>query len=92
MGHSRLAVTFSCFAVSVLACGANVDLGGGAGLDGGTCATFAAPATSATCSACSKGQTCQPNGCFNGYYCDTAVFDCKAPGTPCSSTSKFDAQ
>ncbi len=76
-----------------------VDLGGSApgdgsaGADSATCATFAGPAADASCGACSKSSsTCQPNGCFNGYFCDVSEHDCKAPGTPCSGTAKFDAQ
>jgi len=73
-------------------CGASVDLGGGGGLDSGSCAAFAAPGTSAPCSACSAGSSsCQANGCYNGYLCDVAERDCKAPGTACSSTTNFDA-
>ena len=84
-------------AIVVPACGANVDLGGGvdaapdtareaAADSGGTCPTFAAPSTSAPCEGCDKSDpTCQPNGCFNGYFCDSSEPDCKAPGTPCGS-------
>ncbi len=83
---------------ALFACEANVDLGGSPGdaaadgADGATCATYAPPATTAPCTACSPGPTCQPNGCFNGYYCDVSLPDCKPPGTTCSSTAKFDAQ
>jgi hypothetical protein len=73
-----------------LACGTNVDLGGSydAGRDSGmTCPVFVGPSTSAPCDACDpKSKTCQPNGCFNGYLCDIAERDCKAPGTPCSGS------
>jgi hypothetical protein len=93
------------FMVVALACGTNVDLGGTA--DGGdagdaraasdvgaTCVTFAAPTTRASCSGCSRGSdACQPNGCFNGYFCDTSGQpDCKAPGTPCKAGDKTDAR
>jgi hypothetical protein len=83
------------------ACGVGVDLGGGldAGRDtggsGGTCPSFLAPTATAACEGCSKGSTsCQPNGCFNGYFCDVedgGFTDCKAPGTACSMGKKFDA-
>ena len=35
----------------------------------------AAPATAASCSACS-GKSCQSNGCYNGYFCNTQTLHC----------------
>jgi len=92
--RTRLARTgVACFLWA--ACGVPVDLGGttpSQSSEGGdTCSAFAAPDASASCSGCSAGsKTCQPNGCFNGYFCDLTEHDCKAPGAPCSSTVKFD--
>ena len=42
--------------------------------------TCAGPNTPANCHACS-GQSCQPNGCYNGYLCDTVTDKCKAPNS-----------
>jgi hypothetical protein len=42
--------------------------------------TCAGPNTPANCHACS-GQNCQPNGCYNGYVCDTVTDKCKAPNS-----------
>jgi hypothetical protein len=27
------------------------------------------------------GKTCQPNGCYGGYYCDLTTMGCHAKGT-----------
>jgi hypothetical protein len=39
----------------------------------------ASPETPASCTACSPGKSCQPNGCYSGYVCDTLTNHCKAP-------------
>ncbi len=92
----RLSRTWFCPAALVLAglwlaCGPNIDLGGGgdAGVDAGGCPSFAEPDASAPCRACMPSDTCQlqPNGCFGGYLCDSVEQDCKPPNTPCSSDS-----
>ncbi len=36
--------------------------------------------TLSVCHACS-GASCQTNGCYNGYLCDTETAHCKAPGS-----------
>jgi hypothetical protein len=43
-------------------------------------ATCADPNTPASCHACS-GKSCQPNGCYGGYVCDTMTDKCKAPNS-----------
>jgi len=40
------------------------------------CDGYADPDTTASCHACSEGETCQQNGCFGGYYCDTTALHC----------------
>jgi hypothetical protein len=96
------AALFVFLGATHLACGMSVDLGGTAvdagheasvvSKDSGTCPSFARPDASAPCGACTKGSKgCQPNGCFNGYFCDVGESDCKSPGTGCSSTVKADA-
>jgi hypothetical protein len=84
----RPALLASVFVV-FLACGTNVDLGGSPAVtDSGTegsshdCPGYAAPSASAKCFACS-GRHCQPNGCYNGYYCKLATQDCQPPSVAC---------
>jgi hypothetical protein len=44
---------------------------------GSTSSGCDAPDTSSSCTACmTSGQTCQNNGCYNGYYCDYATAKC----------------
>jgi len=44
--------------------------------DAGACAAFAPPSTPASCHACKSGQSCDPNGCFGGYWCDLRAIRC----------------
>jgi hypothetical protein len=47
------------------------------------CGQLAAPDTVASCGGCKKtGQTCQANGCFGGWWCNTASTKCQAPPSP----------
>jgi hypothetical protein len=67
-----------CVRTSSTTCGAPAD----AGLI--ECAGYADPLTVATCTSCTK-QTrpdCQPNGCYNGYYCDD-LSGCVPPPAVC---------
>jgi hypothetical protein len=42
-----------------------------------SCPGYAVPSTPAACNACASGsQTCDPNGCFNGYYCRLSDAKC----------------
>ena len=53
-----------------------------------TCPGLADPTTSASCSSCSQTtKTCQPNGCYGGWWCNTQTKKCQAPPTNCGSTS-----
>jgi hypothetical protein len=47
----------------------------------GPASNCAGPTTPAACHACSPGPSCQPNGCYNGYICNTQTNHCGAPGT-----------
>lgn len=91
LGAVLLALAFTA------SCAKSVDLGGSAG-DGGVdafladrlvvpvCPGYAAPDTSANCSACNpKDKDCQPNGCFNGYLCLVAQHDCRPPSGTCDA-------
>ncbi len=59
------------------------DSGSGQRDSGSTQSGCAPPDTSASCTACmTSGQTCQLNGCYNGYYCDDATSKCH-PAASC---------
>jgi hypothetical protein len=46
---------------------------------GSTQSGCVAPDTASSCTACmTSGETCQNNGCYNGYYCDTSTNKCYA--------------
>jgi hypothetical protein len=49
------------------------------------CTVLAPPDTPADCSACSAGSSCQPNGCYNGYWCNTSTSRCRTPPTTCGN-------
>ncbi len=64
--------------------GGSVDSGGGGG-GGSTCGSLVGPNVSAQCSSCSSsGQTCQANGCYGGWWCDTSTDRCQSPPTSCT--------
>jgi hypothetical protein len=49
-----------------------------------SCTGYASPSTSAACNACGSGsQTCDPNGCFNGYYCRLSDAKCMKKPAAC---------
>lgn len=74
-------------------CDAPPDLDDGGPGDGGvdiitddapSCEGFADPSTTATCHACSSGQSsCQHNGCFGGYFCDLQASHCVPKPSGC---------
>ncbi len=52
-----------------------------------TCPGLASPQTPASCSSCSKmSNTCQPNGCYGGWWCNTMTTKCQAPPTNCGGS------
>ncbi|MGO8994787.1 MAG: hypothetical protein ACLQVI_15835 [Polyangiaceae bacterium] len=63
-----------------------------AGCDAGpvtTCGSLVGPTATASCSSCTTStstKTCQPNGCYGGWWCDTSTSKCQAPPTNCSTT------
>lgn len=71
-------------------CGGSADAG-----DPNQCGTLVGPPETAGCSACAAGSSsCQANGCFGGWWCDTATNHCQAPPTSCPSSGsacQFDA-
>ncbi len=59
-----------------------------AGCDAGpstACGTLIAPTAPASCSSCGGKNTCQTNGCYGGWWCDTATSKCSAPPVSCSA-------
>jgi hypothetical protein len=50
---------------------------------GNTCGTFVGPTVAASCKSCKSGTTCQTNGCYGGWWCDTATNTCHAQPTDC---------
>jgi hypothetical protein len=85
----RFVVVLAFATMSTIACGTDVDLGGGgpASPDGGTvtsCGNLVAPSIDAGCRACDKtASDCQANGCYGGYWCDVAITDCHVPPKTC---------
>lgn len=48
------------------------------------CPGYALPNDDADCSACSQSSAnCQPNGCYNGYYCELSVSKCRQKPSGC---------
>lgn len=57
-----------------------------AGADAGVtqCGTLVAPSVTASCHSCTAGSgTCQANGCYGGWWCDTSTNRCKVAPTTC---------
>jgi hypothetical protein len=57
--------------------------------DGGglSCGALVGPDTPAACHGCRSGNTsCQPNGCYGGWWCNTGVTRCQAPPAAGSCT------
>ena len=58
--------------------------------DGGTpppntCPGLADPTTTAGCSSCSQNsKSCQPNGCYGGWWCNTQTMKCQTPPLNCN--------
>ena len=56
------------------------------------CGTAGAPSVTAGCTSCStSSSTCQPNGCYGGWWCDTSTDRCEeaptsCPPPPCETT------
>ena len=51
------------------------------------CGGYDAPTTPSTCSSCSaSSSSCQPNGCYGGWFCDATTSRCHAPPSGCSAS------
>jgi hypothetical protein len=65
--------------------GSTGDAGGGSGLpDGGgpICGSLNGPAVPSPCASCGA-HACQPNGCYGGWFCNTATKKCQSPPATC---------
>jgi hypothetical protein len=56
--------------------------------DGGTnpadtCGDLVGPSKKAACSSCGTMTTCQANGCYGGWWCNTTTKRCQSPPTNC---------
>jgi hypothetical protein len=80
------------------ACGASPPTSGGqprppAGCDAGpvsTCGSLVGPTETSSCTSCTKStstKTCQPNGCYGGWWCDSATSKCQAAPTNCPAST-----
>jgi hypothetical protein len=47
-----------------------------------SCASYADPTATAVCHACGS-KPCQPNGCYNGYWCETTGLKCVPKPAAC---------
>jgi hypothetical protein len=59
------------------------------GGDSGTCGVLDGPNVTASCTSCTKyHMTCQQNGCYGDYWCNTSTLVCQpSPGGNCGSGS-----
>jgi hypothetical protein len=78
---SVLLVVLSQCAVGIIDTPTSDDAGPNAAPTSQGCTGWADPTASASCRACSASQTCQPNGCYGGYWCDTTTTKCHASPT-----------
>jgi hypothetical protein len=53
---------------------------------GVNCSALADPNTPANCSSCGTTHTCQANGCYGGWWCNTNTDRCQAPPTSCGAS------
>jgi hypothetical protein len=56
---------------------------------GETCGSLVGPSVMSCCTSCKPGQSCQANGCYGGWWCNTDTCKCQAPPAPgsCGGTS-----
>jgi hypothetical protein len=76
--------------------GAACSAGGSGGADAGAgsgsaqqCGSLVGPNVPAGCH-CSSGKTCTANGCYGGWWCNTATDKCQPPPTSCTGGSTGD--
>lgn len=54
------------------------------GTPGQTCGSLAGPSVPAKCNSCGS-HTCQANGCYGGWYCNTTTNKCQSPPSSCGT-------
>lgn len=60
--------------------------GSGGGPSSDMCGPLVGPSVQASCSSCKAGTTCQTNGCYGGWWCNTTTNKCQSPPPNCGST------
>jgi hypothetical protein len=59
---------------------------GGGNPPANACPGLADPSTKASCTSCTQyKQSCQPNGCYGGWWCNEQSMKCQAPPSNCGS-------
>ena len=72
-------------------CVPTVDMGTVADAASTSCGTFEPPSTASCCKSCMQSaKKCQPNGCYGGWWCDTAQCKCVKPPSDCNSVGGGD--
>ena len=56
-----------------------------------TCGTLVGPSVSASCNSCGSSHTCQANGCYGGWWCDTSTDKCQAAPSNCGTGGGTDS-
>jgi hypothetical protein len=59
--------------------------GGDAGAAPSPCGTLIGPDQNAQCTSCGARSNCQANGCYGGWWCNSATNKCQAPPADCAS-------
>ncbi len=63
-----------------------------AGTPSGPCGSLVGPDVKSGCTGCGSRPTCQANGCYGGWWCNTATNKCQSPPSDCTSPADpFDA-
>ena len=71
---------------STSACAASTTGGDDLGMMSGVCGTLVGPTLAASCASCAGQSSCQANGCYGGWWCNTASNRCQAPPATCDSS------
>jgi hypothetical protein len=57
-----------------------------------TCGTLVGPTVTSTCNSCSSSSsTCQANGCYGGWWCNTASSKCETAPSSCTTSGGADS-
>ncbi len=72
--------TSACAPTDASPCAAQTDGAGGGSAT--MCGSLVGPGVAASCNSCGA-KPCQPNGCYGGWWCDTATNKCRAQPADC---------